>query len=115
ERDATGNVKSSQTFSGARASYEYDPSQRLIRAVLPTGMVKKFAYDAAGRLVRREDDGVATTWEHDERGLVGRATRGATEVRRERDAAGRVIREEQRLGGWRFTVDHALDARGSVV
>jgi len=115
ERDAMGNVVRSSTFSGVHTTYEYDHASRVVRAVLATGMVKQFAYDATGRLVRREDDGVATTWLYDDRGMVCGVRRGATDVRLERDAAGNVVREEQRLGGWTFTVDHAIDARGSVV
>lgn len=115
DRDACGNVTRTRSFSGVETIYEYDLLRRVVRAEVVGGAVRRFTWDAVGQPVRREDGEVVTTFSYDERGLVSRATRGATEVLFERNAVGRVVREEQRLGGFRYAVDRAYNAKGHVV
>ncbi|WP_438003268.1 PAAR-like domain-containing protein [Sorangium sp. So ce321] len=112
ERDACGRVVRTRTFSGVETTYEHDVRGRIVRAEVAGTTVRKLAYDACGDVIRREDGDVVTTLEYDDRGFVRRGTRGATEVLLERDAAGRIVSEEQRVGGWRYRVDRAFDAKG---
>ncbi|WP_437763172.1 PAAR-like domain-containing protein [Sorangium sp. So ce281] len=115
ERDACGNVARSKTFSGVLTEYEHDVRGRVVRAEVPGAVVRRFVYDRTGAPVHREDGDVVTTFAYDPRGLVRRATRGATDVLLERNALGRVVREEQRLGGFRFVVERAFNAKGHTV
>jgi YD repeat-containing protein len=115
ERDACGNVARSMTFSGVLTEYDHDVRGRVVRAEVPGAVVRRFVYDRTGAPVHREDGDVVTTFAYDPRGLVRRATRGATDVLLERNALGRVVREEQRLGGFRFVVERAFNAKGHTV
>jgi RHS repeat-associated protein len=115
ERDLAGNAVAGCTFSGVRGRYEWSLANRVIGAQLEGGPPKRFAYDAAGRLVRREDGELTTTFEYDAYGLVHRAARGSVEVAIFRDPLGRVIAEEQRVGGYLFRVDHTLDRSGKPI
>ncbi|KYG11064.1 hypothetical protein BE21_01080, partial [Sorangium cellulosum] len=112
ERDACGRVIRTRTFSGVETTYEHDARGRIVRAEVAGTTVRKIAYDACGDVIRREDGDVVTTLDYDDRGFVRRGTRGATEVLLERDAAGRIVREEQRVGGWQYRVERAFDAKG---
>ncbi|XXS94810.1 DUF6531 domain-containing protein [Sorangium sp. So ce362] len=112
ERDGCGRVIRTRTFSGVETAYEHDVRGRVVRAEVAGATVRKIAYNASGDMIRREDGDVVTTLDHDDRGFVRRGTRGATEVLLERDAAGRIVSEEQRVGGWRYRVDRAFDEKG---
>ena len=49
--DPAGNILE-KTVNGKRTSYTYDKANQLVAATAPDGKVTKYAYDAAGRMVR---------------------------------------------------------------
>ena len=49
--DPAGNILE-KTVNGKRTSYTYDKANQLVTATAPDGKVTKYAYDAAGRMVR---------------------------------------------------------------
>ncbi|MCL2579844.1 MAG: hypothetical protein FWE32_07395 [Oscillospiraceae bacterium] len=54
EYDKNGNTTSITDKSGAKTELRYDKLDRVIEAINPLGYMKKFSYDAAGRLTELE-------------------------------------------------------------
>ena len=114
ERDSCGRVVRSTSFSGVQATYDYDLRGRPVRVETADGVVKQLTYDRCGQIVHRRDGDLVSTFAFDDRGFLRRGCRGATEVILDRDAAGRIVREEQRVGGWQYGVDRAFNTTGWV-
>ncbi len=115
--DSRGNLLQEETFDGREIAYRHDLGDRLIAARHePSGVVVTLGYDEAGRLVRRElPDGDVETYEHDALGRVVFTANRETVCLFEWDAAGRLVREEQRIGREVFVVETAYSSAGQPV
>lgn len=115
-RDLRGNVVEERTFDGRRLRYRHDPTGRLIRLESASGEVTERAYNAAGELTLRAlDDGGVESFTYDARGLVASVEAPGVALAFERDALGRIVREQQSVEGADFTVDVRYDAAGRRV
>ncbi len=83
--DNLGRVTRVTTSSGERLDLEYDACSRIVSKTFRDGAEHRFAYDATGRVIK--------------------ATTPGTEVRWERNAIGKVVREIQVVG------DDAIEIR----
>jgi RHS repeat-associated protein len=100
ELGPTGEVVAETDFDGARYAYERDALGRVTRLVRPGGGSTVYVYDPLGHVVElRHSDGVVEQFEYRADGEMIRAVNAAADVRLERDALGRVLREEQ-SGHW---------------
>ncbi|WP_437619298.1 RHS repeat-associated core domain-containing protein [Sorangium sp. So ce1151] len=115
-RDGTGKVREEATFDGRTSCYGYDAAGDLILWTYGERDQVRFAYDLGGRIIRREyrDDSVEL-FEHDALGDLIGATWPGGELRLDRDAAGRVVREIQILDGVEHRVESAYDREGERV
>ena len=114
-RDAAGRVVREDTFDGRRLAHRYDEAGRVVRSEV-AGEITEYAYDAAGqRTARTLSDETTETFSYDLRGELVRAAWQDGELRFERDAAGRVLREVQAHGAEEYAVEVLLDARGDRV
>ncbi|WP_437539841.1 RHS repeat-associated core domain-containing protein [Sorangium sp. So ce726] len=115
-RDGTGKVLEEVTFDGPTICYNYDAAGDLIRRSLGERAQVLLEYDLAGRLIRREySDGSAEGLEYDELGALIGATWPGGEIRLDRDAAGRVVREIQIIDGVEHRIESAYDREGERV
>src|SRR5262249_52746454 len=104
------------TFAGLHASNEYDRNNRLSSTDKGSGQKIVLRRDAAGQVIERHHpSGNVDRFEYDRHGWVVRAKNHVSEVELQRDARGRVRREVQSAGGWRFEVEHLLDALGAEI
>jgi RHS repeat-associated protein len=97
ERDPTGKVLAELGFDGVRRLYQRDAVGRVTKVFRP-GVRKHstFEYDAAGRTTKvMHSDGTAERFVYDEDGALVEASNDDVEVRLERDALGRVVKEWQ--------------------
>jgi RHS repeat-associated protein len=116
EHDPSGNIAAETSFSGVRTSYEHDGVGQIVAVTKADGSWTRLAYDAMGRVrLREHSTGAREEYAYDARGGLTLAKNAASEVVFERDPLGRVTREEQRLGGFRFVVTYRYDAAGRTV
>ncbi|WP_437613102.1 PAAR-like domain-containing protein [Sorangium sp. So ce834] len=116
EYDPSGNVRAETSFSGVRTEYEHSGVAEIVSVMKADGSWVRLSSDAMGRLRAREHStGEREEYGYDERGGLLYARSAASEVVFVRDAAGRVLREEQRLGGFQFAVSYRYDDAGRVV
>lgn len=95
ERDALGFVSAEHGFDGARAAYEYDALGRLLRVRRARGIVSEYEHDAADRVVAvRHSDGSEQRFAYRADGALLSAQSGAHRIEFERDALGRVRKEQ---------------------
>jgi RHS repeat-associated protein len=114
-RNGAGRVVREETFDGRRLNHKYDKTGRIVRSEV-AGEITVYAYDAAGqRIARTLTDETTETFSYDLRGEVTRVAWPGGEVRFERDAAGRITREVQRLDGEEHAIESLHDARGDRV
>ncbi len=114
--DSSRRVILERTFDGRKIRYAYDAAGRLRRRIDHGRGATEYVYDPAGQLIeRRSPDGDAERFEYDGLGGLTSVTFPRGEITFERDAAGAVIRETQRLGGDVHEVRRALDASGKLV
>jgi RHS repeat-associated protein len=98
-RDSAGGRVGETTFDGRELRYRNDATGRLIRAENAAGEITTLVYDLAGQLVERQlPDGSTQQFEYDPLGALVSAKNADGECRFVRDAAGRIVRELQRLG-----------------
>jgi RHS repeat-associated protein len=116
EHDPCGNIWAETSFSGLRTEYEHDGAGEIVRVTHPDGSWMRLVHDDHGRVrVREHSTGARDEYVYDARGGLLSAKSGASEVSFERDALGRLVREEQRLGGFRFEASYAYDTIGRTV
>ncbi|MFT3771923.1 MAG: DUF6531 domain-containing protein [Minicystis sp.] len=115
-RDPSGRLVGERTFDGRALHYKNDALGRPVLVTDHLGHKTRFTYDAAGQLVGRELwDGAAEEMEYDARGAMIACRWADGEVRFERDALGRIVREAQRVGEEEHVVEIAYDAEGDRV
>ncbi len=97
ERDPTGKVLAEVGFDGMRRLYQRDAAGRVTKVFRPG--VKKwstFEHDATGRTTKVvHSDGTTERFAYDEDGALVEASNDEIEVKLERDALGRVVKELQ--------------------
>ncbi|WP_156176014.1 RHS repeat-associated core domain-containing protein [Hymenobacter terrenus] len=94
---------------GLTRRYERDAAGRVSTVHRPAGRTTTYGYDAGGRVAAvAHDDEAPLTYAYDAAGALLEAHTPTTSVRFERDALGRVVREQQGT----HTIDYAYDARG---
>ncbi|AUX34339.1 uncharacterized protein SOCE836_065110 [Sorangium cellulosum] len=115
-RDGSGKVREEVTFDGRAIRYGYDAAGDLVMRVHGERDRVRFAYDLSGRVIEREYwDGMAERLELDELGALVGVTWSGGEIRLDRDAAGRVVRERQVVDGVEHRVESAYDREGERV
>jgi RHS repeat-associated protein len=95
--------------------YAYTGDALLTTLTDPNAHVARFEHDAGGRLLRSSIDGVQTRYVWKGQGLAARPERvdgGDQQERSEYDAAGRLIRQEIRIGNTAQVRRHHYDAHG---
>jgi RHS repeat-associated protein len=104
------------TFDGRELRYRHDLAGRVTRVTNGLGQVTDITYDLVGRVVKREvDDGSTEEIAYDARGDLIAAKGPHGEIRLERDAVGRVVRDVQIVGGKEHWIEIAYDAAGDRV
>ncbi|MFD7979011.1 DUF6531 domain-containing protein [Streptomyces sp. NPDC059071] len=93
--DAAGHLVAETDFDGATRTYERDPAGRLTAQTNALGQTLRFTLDSAGRMIAQHDEstGDVTTYAYDPSGALLHAANADAVLRREHDAAGRVISE----------------------
>ncbi|WP_437896223.1 hypothetical protein [Sorangium sp. So ce124] len=115
-RDGSGKVLEEVTFDWRTIHCNHDPAGDLIRRSQDELDRVRLGYDLAGRIIRREYwDGSAECLEYDELGALIGVTWPGGEIRLDRDAAGRVVREIQIVDGVEHRVESAYDREGERV
>lgn len=111
-----GQLLGETTFDGRDVRYRYDLAGRVTRVTNGALEHTDLTYDLAGQLVKRElhDQGIEE-YEYDPRGDLVGVKGPAGELRFERDALGRVVREAQILGGKEHWTEIAYDAAGERI
>ncbi|WP_129349774.1 RHS repeat-associated core domain-containing protein [Sorangium cellulosum] len=115
-RDGSGKVREEVTFDGRAIRYNYDAAHDLIWRSHGERDQVRLQYDPAGRLIRRESwDDSAECFDYDELGALVRVEWPGGEIRLDRDAAGRVVREIQIVDGVEHRVESAYDREGERI
>ncbi|OJT23211.1 hypothetical protein BO221_20300 [Archangium sp. Cb G35] len=119
--DANGRVREERGFDGRTWRYEYDAAGRMTRVIKPSGASTTMRYDPAGRTVELlHSDGTFARFDYREDGALLKATNPAASIQFERDALGRILKEQQgdqwvasRYGpdGLRIAVESSLGLR----
>ncbi len=114
--DAAGNPIRQQTFAGLAYGYEYDGADRLSMVLQPDESRVLERRDALGRVIGREfAAGQGPRYAYDNDGRLVSARAGVAEVQYGYDEAGRLAREIQSAGGFRFEVKYRHDADGRII
>jgi len=114
--DAAGNPIRQKSFSGLSAGFEYDGAGRLAVALRPDETLLREQRDSLGRVIGREHgSGGGTRLTYDDAGRLIAAQNSAARVEYAYDESGRVARETQTVGGYRFAVRYRRDAEGNIV
>lgn len=104
------------TIDGRALRNRHDLAGRVVKIEDGARGATVFEHDLAGQLLKRElPDGSAETFEYDLRGDLVTACGPGCEVRFERDALGRVVREVQSVGGEEHTVEVSYDHDGERI
>lgn len=99
-RDELGRVVVDRRSDGTEVRARHDAAGRLIEHATPAGRRSAMTYDARGRLLRVDrSDGSFAAYEYRADGTLLRALNEVADVRFERDALGRVVRESV-ADGW---------------
>ncbi|MDC3960692.1 hypothetical protein KEG38_42965 [Polyangium jinanense] len=108
-RDACGRVIQEIGFDGSCQRYVYDAGGVLVKSVQPSGRTVAFERDAIGRVTCvRYPDGTEERFTYRADGALIAAENEAARVTLERDALGRVVRDQQGP----HVIERRYDARG---
>lgn len=101
ELDENGEVAVENGFDEVRRVYSRDAAGQVTEVQRASGLVTSYSYDEAGRVTEVEhSDGAAESYRYRQDGELVEATNDAATVRFERDALGRVLKEQQGSGDW---------------
>jgi len=112
--DAAGRLIAESDFDGREQHYELDALGQLSARTTPLGNRLTFAYDALGNLSAKNVDGVITRYEYDVAGRLVAATSPSSMLTLEHDILGQVLAETVDGRTTRFTYD-ALGRRTSRI
>jgi YD repeat-containing protein len=111
--DSTGRLVEEETFDGRHLRYRHDLAGNVIRSENGAREITTFVYDVCGQLIECElSDDTKETYEYDRRGDVVGTTSAAGELRMQRNAVGRVVREAQIVEGKEHWIDVTYDLTG---
>jgi RHS repeat-associated protein len=92
--DGVGDVAEEHGFDGLRRRYVRDAAGRVQLTARPEGQTTEYDYDAYGRVVQvKHSDGTGESYAYRKDGTLTAAKNGSAEIRFERDALGRVVKE----------------------
>ena len=98
ELDACGRVSVETGFDGFARRYARDAAGRVTKVTKASRRTSELSYDALGRITDvAHSDGTFERYRYGRDGSLLEASNDAAEVRFERDAMGRVVREETRV------------------
>lgn len=98
------------SFNGRREQFKYDALNRIVEYRNGLGQKSVYKRDAMGQITEIEyDDGTKDTFEYDLRGQLVRASNDVVELDYQRDAAGLMLREAQRMGEDEHFVERSYD------
>jgi RHS repeat-associated protein len=103
-------------FDGTTTRFRYDGCGRRTQLINGAGEIVELVYNAAGELLEehRPDDTVVA-FEYNQRGEVIAGDRPGCSVTFERDALGRIIREQTQIGEQHYWAEIDYDHFGHVV
>ncbi|MEU0274243.1 DUF6531 domain-containing protein, partial [Streptomyces sp. NPDC006307] len=107
----TGLPTSQTDFDGRTTTYEHDAAGRLVTRTSPLGRRVTMLYDALGNVVAKDVAGVVTRYAYDVADRLVRAESPTSTLAVERDATGRLLTETVDGRTMRFT----YDAHGELV
>lgn len=112
----SGLLTGETTFDGRELGYRHDAAGRVTQITNGLRQTTDLEYDRVGQLVKREfDDGDTEEFSYNERGDLIRAKGAGGELRFERDALGRIVREAQIVSGKEHWIEITYDAAGQRV
>lgn len=111
ERNHAGEIIKEVGFDGLQREYERDRSGSIEKSYLPNGKVISYVLDELDRITEIDHDGEKEEYEYRPDGVLIRAKNAISEVSFERDALGRVTKEEN--GG--FSIFSKYDQFGNRV
>jgi YD repeat-containing protein len=115
KRDRAGFATSMKSFSGREHRLWHSPAGDLVRIEGPDGGITSFERDERGARTRIEyPDSSFEVFEHDALGRIVKAHNGLSTVELQIDALGRVVRETQSTGDFRFTAERIYDESGRL-
>ena len=107
--DANGKIVQETGFDGLKRQFTRDRAGKVVRTDRPGNRFTEYEYDLAGRLTRAEySDGSWEIYSYDKAGRLTEAVNENSRVKLSRDAAGRIVKEEQ--DG--YTVESKYDKLG---
>jgi RHS repeat-associated protein len=96
ELGPTGEVDVETGFDGLQRRFKRDPDGQVLEVERPDGRVTRYVYDAAGRMLVAEQPDASSHWfKYRADGELVEAMNGVVTVKLERDALGRVVKEQQ--------------------
>jgi RHS repeat-associated protein len=114
EYSPEGLLVAETAFDGRLRRYRYDQAGRKTVLTNGLGQTVRWIYDPAGQLVRRElGEGAHEEFEYDKLGLMTAVRWADGEEFFERDALGRIVREQQTTGTESHSVEVTYDADGN--
>lgn len=111
-RNAIGLVVRDQSFDGRIQTYEYDANRRCVRITRASGQTIDLKRNLDGNISQiKLNDGSSCSFAYDLSGALTAATNASAELTFERDALGRIIKEQQN-DHW---IQHSVDLMGHIV
>lgn len=109
----SGLTGSQTDFDGRTTAYEFDPVSRLVARTTPLGQRITMDYDTVGNLLAKNADGVVTRYTYDAADRLIEAHSPTSSLTVERDTFGRLVAETVDGRTMRFTYDRtgALTSR----
>jgi YD repeat-containing protein len=94
--DALGQVANEWGFDGLHRSYIRDGAGRVKKVIRPSDRWSSYDYDGTGNIVKEDHfDGTGTAYRYNSDGMLTEAVNQDGHIKFVRDAAGRVIKEQQ--------------------
>jgi RHS repeat-associated protein len=113
--DLDGNLTHQRDFAGIETRMTHDHLGRVVRVERADGGVVALERNAVGAVTAIElPDGSAESYEYDALGHLVAGANDAAAVRFDRDAVGRIVREETVVGDRRFVTERERDPSGRV-
>jgi RHS repeat-associated protein len=114
--NAAGRLVGETTFDGRQIEYRHDRMGRVTRIMNGAREATALTYDLAGQIVKRElADGSAEEYAYDTLGNLAAVISPEGEIRYDRDALGRVVREAQVVRDVEHWIEATYDAAGERV
>jgi RHS repeat-associated protein len=113
---ASGLLIGETTFDGRELRYQNDLAGRVVRVENGSREATEIEYDLAGKIMKRAlHDGAVEEYAYDPLGKLIAVKGSTAELRFERDALGRVVREAQVVGGKEHWVENLIDSAGERI